>query len=38
MILVGYVVFDDCGCLSMQHNDIASLRTSAYPTLAVFHR
>lgn len=38
MILAGYEVFVGNGFLNTQHNDIPYLRTSAYPTLAVFHR
>jgi hypothetical protein len=36
MILASYAVFDGCGFLNLQHNDIPYLRTSAYPTLPVF--
>jgi hypothetical protein len=38
MILVGYAVFFTDGFGNTQHNDIPSLRTSAYTTLAIFHR
>jgi hypothetical protein len=37
MIPAGYVVFVGNGFLNTQHNGMPYLRTSAYPTLAVFH-
>jgi hypothetical protein len=38
MILAAYAVFFADGFGNTQHSDMPSLRTSAYPTLAVFHR
>jgi hypothetical protein len=38
MIPAGYAVFDGDGFLNTQHNGMPYLRTSAYPTLAVFRR
>jgi hypothetical protein len=38
MIPAGYAVFVGDGFLNTQHNDIPYLRTSAYPSLAGFHR
>jgi hypothetical protein len=37
MIPAGYAVFVTDGFGNTQHNDIPSLRTSAYATLAIFH-